>query len=209
MTDHGHSTAPPSAGGTRGTGAAGETRAMTTPTTHAGTAAAAGPARRRLAAAAGAALVTAVALSGKAWAEAALPDRVVGIGLVDLRLVENPGVAFSVGAGSPSWLVVTVTATITIALGVFAWRTAAGNSRWLLAALALIIGGATANLLDRVGDGVVTDFLHTGWWPTFNVADIAVVTGVALLVLASLRPGAPPTSSERGKDNRSSPSPDR
>lgn len=181
---------------------------MTTSTNHAGAAAVPSPTRRRLAGAAGAALVTAVALSGKVWAEDALPDRVVGLGLVDLRLVENPGVAFSVGAASPSWLVVTVTATITVALGVFAWRSASGNSRWRLAALSVIIGGATANLLDRAGDGVVTDFLHTAWWPTFNVADIAVVTGAALLVLTSLRPAGSPTSDERGPDTRT-PSRDR
>ena len=42
-----------------------------------------------------------------------------------------------------------------------------------------MIGGALANVIDRAGDGEVTDFLHTGWWPTFNIADIYITTGIA------------------------------
>ncbi|MCB2412551.1 signal peptidase II [Demequina sp. TTPB684] len=141
--------------------------------------------------AAGAALVATVDLSAKAWAVTALQDRVVGLGLVDLRLAYNPGVAFSVGAGAPAPLVVTATAVVTAALGMFAWRAATGAPRGRLTGLALILGGATANVVDRARDGVVTDYLHTGWWPTFNLADAAIVTGAALLVLTRPRDGGP------------------
>lgn len=150
----------------------------------------ASPRRRRLALAAGAALVATVDLSAKAWAESVLRDRAVGFGPVDLRLAHNPGAAFSLGADAPARLVVNVTAVITAALGMFAWRAATGAPRGRLAGLALILGGATANVVDRARDGVVTDYLHTRWWPTFNLADAAIVTGAALLVLTTPRDGA-------------------
>lgn len=50
-----------------------------------------------------------------------------------------------------------------------------------------MLAGAIANLVDRAVDGVVTDYLHTGWFPTFNLADVFITVGGAVLVLASLR----------------------
>ena len=53
-----------------------------------------------------------------------------------------------------------------------------------------MIGGALANVIDRAGDGEVTDFLHTGWWPTFNLADTFLIIGfigIALLQLHAER----------------------
>lgn len=162
-----------------------------------------GPAGRRVAAGLGAALVAAVDLSAKWWAVAALQgDRVIPAGPVDLRLAYNPGVAFSVGAGAPTWLVLTATALVTAAVAVVAWRTAAAPTRGRLAALALVLGGAVANLVDRAGDGVVTDYLHSGWFPTFNLADTAIVTGAALLILTTLREPAPTQSSTPDADAR-------
>ena len=49
------------------------------------------------------------------------------------------------------------------------------------------LSAAVANVIDRAADGQVTDYLHTGWFPTFNLADVFVVTGAAVLVLASWR----------------------
>ncbi|WP_286968252.1 MULTISPECIES: signal peptidase II [Arsenicicoccus] len=157
------------------------------------------PARRRLAAGLGAVLVAAVDLGAKAWAVSALQERVTPMGPVDLRLAYNPGVAFSVGASAPTWLVLTVTALITGGVGVVAWRAAAGP-RGRLAALTLVLGGAIANVVDRAGDGVVTDYLHSGWFPTFNLADTAIVTGAALLILTTLRDPAPTQTSTPGGD---------
>lgn len=51
-----------------------------------------------------------------------------------------------------------------------------------------------ANLGDRLVGGTVVDFLDLGWWPSFNVADIAITTGVALVLLAALRPPSAPPS---------------
>ena len=180
---------------------------MTAPMPTARQTGARGPAGRRVAAGLGAALVAAVDLSAKEWAVAALQDRVIPAGPVDLRLAYNPGVAFSVGAGAPTWLVLTVTALVTAAVAVVAWRTAAAPTRGRLAAFALVLGGAVANLADRAGDGVVTDYLHSGWFPTFNLADTAIVTGAALLVLTALRRRPPddrePSTAERSQEEES------
>ena len=143
--------------------------------------------RRRLGLAGAAGGVAAVDLTAKVWAQTGLSAAGVEAGPVDLRLAYNPGVAFSLGAEAPAWLVVALTATITAAVAVFAWRTACEGSRGQLAALALILGGAIANLADRAADGVVTDYLHTGWWPTFNLADTAIVTGGLLFAITTWR----------------------
>ena len=58
--------------------------------------------------------------------------------------------------------------------------------RLRLAAFAAVLGGVVANLTDRAGHGVVTDYLHSGWWATFNFADAAIVAGFILLVLSSM-----------------------
>ncbi|WP_211210824.1 signal peptidase II [Sporichthya polymorpha] len=129
-----------------------------------------------------AAAVAAVDLAARAWAKTRLPPEGIETGPVDLVLGYNSGVAFSLGADAPTAVVVVVTATITAGIAVAAWRVAPWGSRTLRAALALVLGGAVANLLDRCRDGIVTDYLHTGWWPTFNLADVAIVLGGALLV---------------------------
>ena len=60
-----------------------------------------------------------------------------------------------------------------------------------------------ANLTDRLGDGVVTDYLHSGWWPTFNLPDVAIVAGSVLLVLAEFRR---PAETRRATTGTGSPS---
>ncbi|MDT9698104.1 signal peptidase II [Streptomyces sp. P17] len=137
-------------------------------------------------------LVTAAALAGfdlsaKAWAQSNLAGNPLKGGLLDLRLAYNPGVAFSFAAEAPAWVVIAVTAAITVAVAVYGWRTAATGGRAVTLALAAILGGATANVIDRAGDKVVTDYLHTGWWPTFNLADVFIVCGGLAVVLLSWR----------------------
>jgi signal peptidase II len=68
-------------------------------------------------------------------------------------------------------------------------------------ALALVLGGAVGNLIDRVRLGYVVDFVHAYWrhhqWPDFNVADSAITVGVTLLVIDILRsPGEAPADAE-------------
>ena len=106
----------------------------------------------------------------------------------NLVLVFNPGASFSFLAGAGGWQ---KWLFITLALAVSAWllvmlhRHAA--ERLLPAALAMIVGGALGNVIDRLRFGAVVDFLdfHAGGyhWPAFNVADSAISVGVVLMIL--------------------------
>jgi signal peptidase II len=108
-------------------------------------------------------------------------------GFFDLTHLKNTGAAFGVlaAAGSARPFVVTLLA-VAVFGGVFAWslRTSAEH-RLLQTALALVMGGAVGNLIDRVRFQAVTDFLRfyvDRWeWPSFNVADSAISVGVVLL----------------------------
>ena len=123
-------------------------------------------------------------LATKAWATSALSDRGIDLpGPLDLRLAYNRGVAFSLFAGAPPVLMIALTGVVTVVLGLMAWR---GASPAVPAGL--MLGGAVANLVDRLIGGSVIDVLHTGWWPTFNLADSFITVGAGLLLLSSLRP---------------------
>lgn len=107
------------------------------------------------------------------------------IGPLSLELEFNRGVAFSLGSGlgSPIIIIVVVVALLVVFLG----RAVAGGLGAV--ALGLILGGACGNLADRIfrSEGGVVDFIHTSFWPTFNLADSAVVIGSLLLALSLLR----------------------
>ena len=101
--------------------------------------------------------------------------------------VQNNGVAFGFLAGGGA-LVVIVTAAVAIALLVFFLR---GPDRpWLWLSTGLLVGGAVGNLLDRLLNGSVTDFIKLPHWPAFNVSDIAITIGVISLVLVLESPAA-------------------
>ena len=114
-------------------------------------------------------------------------------GFLDLTFVLNPGAAFSLFATLPEWvrnpffILISVTAAILIV--VYRSRYLRENSL-ASASLALILGGAIGNLIDRLRYGVVVDFLdahiYQYHWPIFNVADSAISVGVALLLLEML-----------------------
>ncbi|NLG55169.1 MAG: signal peptidase II [Rhodococcus sp.] len=108
--------------------------------------------------------------------------------VVSLRLVRNPGAAFSM-ATSMTWLLTIVAIAVVIGV-VKIGRTL--QSSWWAWGLGLILGGALGNLVDRffrspgVMRGHVVDFVSVGWWPVFNVADSAIVCGAVLLVALTL-----------------------
>ena len=149
--------------------------------------------------------VTVVVLAGldlglKSWAARALDDgRSTDLGLVQLRLAFNPGVAFSLGDTLPAGVVLGGTGLIVAGLAVFAFRFTRTAPLSFVLALGALLAGAVANLIDRAHDGLVTDYLHTGWFPTFNLADVFIVGAAAVLVLASLHAGdsTPPTEHVR------------
>jgi signal peptidase II len=94
--------------------------------------------------------------------------------------VHNKGVAFGfLGDGGALVLVVTF-AALALLLVYFA-RHAERPLLWL--PTGLVLGGALGNLIDRIHQGYVTDFIHVPHWPAFNVADICISGGVVALVL--------------------------
>lgn len=115
-------------------------------------------------------------------------------GVFHLSHVRNTGVAFGMFAahgasGGMIWLVLLGGLALSV-IGIFFWRTPA-DERVLLASLAMVLGGAVGNLLDRVASGAVTDFLlvfiGSYHWPDFNIADSAISIGLVLLVIDSFR----------------------
>ena len=84
-----------------------------------------------------------------------------------------------------------MTFTLAMVIGLIIWLMRAAN-RLTAIALGLIIGGALANILDRLRHGAVTDFLDfyvaAYHWPAFNLADVGIVSGVSLLLLESVWP---------------------
>ena len=112
----------------------------------------------------------------------------VDVGVLDLRVTRNPGVAFSLGADQPTVVVLAFTGVAVAALAVAAWR---GLLEGPLPA-GLVVGGGLANLADRAVGGSVVDLFDLGWWPVFNLADVFITTGVGLLLLASFAHGRDP-----------------
>jgi signal peptidase II len=100
---------------------------------------------------------------------------------LSFTLVKNTGVAFGMFQGIPHFFTVT---SILISLGaIYFYRYHLPHSRpWVQLSLGLIVGGAIGNIIDRIRQGFVVDFVHVSWFPgIFNVADAAITVGVGLL----------------------------
>ncbi len=150
-------------------------------------------------------MVATVDLAAKAASEVRLADSAIDLGLLQLRLAYNSGVAFSVGNTLPAGVIVAITAAIAVAITVYAWRRAP-QAGWVeRIAGGAVIGGAVANLVDRARDGRVTDYLHTGWWPTFNLADTFLVTGFIVIAVLHARPERPMNTPEPAADHHPAP----
>ena len=103
---------------------------------------------------------------------------------IDLTRVMNSGIAFGLFSNGGDALVVAFTAlALSLILGWFTLDTLRPGL-WL--GVGLLTGGALGNLADRVFDGAVTDFIDPPLWPAFNVADIAITTGVFVIALAAI-----------------------
>jgi signal peptidase II len=125
---------------------------------------------------------------------AGVPQPVVD-GYWEWELAYNPGIAFSTFAAvtghTGMQVVLSLFAVLAlVGITVLALRTDPAE-RWKRAAYALIAGGALGNLVDRLHDGAVTDFvrwrIHENRWPIFNVADTALVVGVVVLLIDGMR----------------------
>jgi lipoprotein signal peptidase len=144
----------------------------------------------------------------KAWALEALwppySDGVTLLPVLNLRLGFNTGVTFGIFAESAAgavWLLVLVKLGVVAFLVHWLQRS---TTRPESAALGLIIGGALGNIADRLRLGAVVDFIdahYAGWhWPTFNMADVAIVCGVGVLILVSLLPAPLFSNQTRSQD---------
>jgi signal peptidase II len=118
-----------------------------------------------------------------------------------IRVSRNSGAAFSFAEGAT--LVFTTVAVVVVVVIVRVARRL--HSRGWAVSLGLLLGGASGNLVDRLlrspgpGRGAVVDFLDFQVWPSFNVADSAIVTGGLLAVLLSLR-GIEVDGTRQGRD---------
>lgn len=139
-----------------------------------------------------AALAYALDQASKQWALAHLDDGrsrdLIG-SFLRLRLTHNPGAAFSLGTNS-TLVITAIACVVVIAVLVSARKLRSGA--WALA-FGLIVGGALGNLHDRFlrppggGKGYVVDFLQLPHWPIFNIADSAICTAAALVVVLTFR----------------------
>ena len=135
----------------------------------------------------------------KSWIENNLPlyqSKAVIPGLLNFTHVQNTGVAFGLFAANGDdrgTLILTALGLLALlVVGVYFWRTST-QDKWMLASLALILGGAVGNLMDRIATGSVTDFIdaYIGryHWHTFNVADSAITIGICLMAIDILVSG--------------------
>ncbi|KAB2775302.1 signal peptidase II [Brucella anthropi] len=116
------------------------------------------------------------------------PPQVIPVtGFFNLVLGFNTGVSFGLFGQAPAWLLMAFTLAIVAGLLVWIHRS---DSRLTASALGLVVGGALGNLLDRLRQGAVTDFLDfyigSYHWPAFNLADVAIVCGGGLLLVESV-----------------------
>lgn len=115
---------------------------------------------------------------------------------VDFVRVANDGIAFGMLDNVSSGVLVAIAAAFTLALGWFCFAMADRRGLWL--PLGLLAGGAIGNLVDRVREGYVTDFIDLPAWPAFNVADMEITFGVLILAWMLL---ADPADDKQEKPN--------
>ena len=122
-----------------------------------------------------------------------LYDRVPLNSFINLTHQKNTGAAFSFLAdagGWQRWFFVVLASGVSIVIAIWIWRIRNSGQAILSAGLALVLGGAVGNLIDRILLGHVTDFFQVwfGNWafPSFNVADAGISVGAALLIIDAL-----------------------
>jgi signal peptidase II len=131
----------------------------------------------------------------KAWISATLifNQPVNILPFFDLRLLHNPGAAWSILATAGEWKRWFLSGLAIVVSGILViWLSHLKREQyWLACGLALILGGALGNVIDRMMYGYVIDFIdiyYQAWhWPTFNIADSAISIGAVMLLIDALR----------------------
>lgn len=100
---------------------------------------------------------------------------------LEFRIEHNPGIAWSIMLPIPLTIMLTVVLLVTGLILV--WKLLDVQKPLTVAAIGLILGGALGNLVDRLLQGFVIDFIHLKNFTVFNLADAAIVVGIALLLL--------------------------
>lgn len=107
----------------------------------------------------------------------------------NLTLMHNTGAAFSMlseAGGWQRWFFTILALVVSVAIVIWLKRLPS-NQRWQAAALALILGGALGNVIDRVRLGYVVDFIQVyydrWYWPAFNIADSAITVGAVIFLI--------------------------
>ena len=113
------------------------------------------------------------------------PVIVIVDGIFELSYTTNTGAAFVLMRGQNLMLTIITIAAIGF---IFVYYKQYLHSLWMRIALSVLLGGALGNFMDRIRHGEVTDFLRFRllpdfWWPTFNLADVSVCIGAAMLMI--------------------------
>jgi len=122
-----------------------------------------------------------------------LYDKVPLNSFLNITHQKNPGAAWSFLAnagGWQRWFFVALSSIVSVVIAVWLWRIRSQGQTVLAAGLALVLGGAIGNLIDRIVLGHVTDFIQVmfGSWafPSFNVADAGISVGATFLIIDAL-----------------------
>lgn len=103
-----------------------------------------------------------------------------------ITYVRNPGAAFGLFPYQTAFFIIIT--LVVAALILYYYRILSEDHRWLRFSLALQLGGALGNLIDRIRGGYVIDFINfTVWPPVFNLADSAIVIGIGIFLIAFWR----------------------
>jgi signal peptidase II len=115
----------------------------------------------------------------------AIGDRDGVLPAVEIVHVRNEGVAFSRFSGGGTLVAIIVGAAL---LALVAYFVTHLDKPLIWLPTGLLLGGALGNVIDRIRDGAVTDFIKLPGWPAFNVADISITVGVLVLLYVTERP---------------------
>lgn len=125
-----------------------------------------------------------------------LYDRIDVLPVLAITRMHNTGAAFSFladASGWQRWFFIILAMVVAVLVSFWLKKLPARGKNWLAFSLALIVGGAVGNVIDRIVHGYVVDFIsvhYKGWfYPAFNVADSAITVGAIILILDSIFEG--------------------